>query len=75
MAPRYLNPSGPASVPRRTEEVLRQRRPRRASRVRAYAYLWPATRPPQIPQPRPPMDDLSLLHRVLDGLHRIPVVA
>ncbi|WP_067603898.1 hypothetical protein [Nocardiopsis listeri] len=75
MAPRYLNQSGPASVPRCTEEVLRQRRPRRASRVRAYAHLWPATRTPHIPQPRPPMDDLPLLLRVLDGLHRIPVAA
>ena len=75
MAPRYLNPSGPTSVPQRTEDVLRQRRRRRASRVRAYAHLWPATRTPHIPQPRPPMDDLPLLLRVLDGLQRIPVAA
>lgn len=75
MAPRYLNPSEPVSVHQRAEGVLRQSPPRRASRVRAYAHLWPATRSPRIPRPRPPADDLPLLLRVLDGLQRIPVVA
>jgi len=63
---RYLNLSELAYVRHRATEIMRQRRPRSASRVRAYA--------PRIPAPRRPVD-VSALYRVVDGLHRLEVAA
>lgn len=66
---RYLNMSELAYVRHRAAEIMRSRRPRSASRVRGYA--------PRIPAPRRPVDlsALPVLYRVLDGLHRMDVVA
>lgn len=67
MAPRYLTPSERASVRWLASEITRWRRPRRAMRVRTFA----PQAPPRIPAPRRPVD-IATLHRVLDGLHRLP---
>lgn len=65
MAPRYLNPSALVAVRYLATEAMRRRRPRRASRVRAYV-------PPLIPTPRRPMDTapITVLRTLLEGLHR-----
>ena len=70
MAPRYLNLSELAYVRWLASEALRWRRPRRAHRVRAFALAGPTP-------PRRPVDlgDLTLLGRVLEGLHRLEVSA
>ena len=69
---RYLNLSELAYVRYAATEALRWRRPRRAIRVRAYVDPWLTPVPP----PRRPLDDrLGTLVRVLDGLHRLDVVA
>lgn len=71
MAPRYLNLSELAYVRWLASEALRWRRPRRAARVRAFTLAGP------IPPPRRPVDlgDMSVLVRVLHGLHRLEVSA
>lgn len=67
MAPRYLTPSERASVRWLASEITRWRRPRRATRVRTFVLQGP----PRVPSPRRPVD-IAVLHRVLDGLQRIP---
>lgn len=84
MASRYLNLSELAHVRWRAEEIIRRRRPRRASRVRRYTQVRPAVTPqpvpdilaphvPAIPEPRRPIDvtDPAPLYRVLAGLYRL----
>lgn len=60
---RYLNPSALVAVRYLASEAIRHRRPRRASRVRAYAPALPAS------------PALDVLHAVLEGLHRIEAAA
>lgn len=74
--PCYLNLSEPVLTRRRASEGAHRQRPRRATRVRAYA----STRPPRsfrplIPSPRRPLDTvpLDVLRAVLAGLHRLVV--
>ena len=67
MGARYLNPSEIAYVRWLATEITRWRRPRRAMRVRTFVLQGP----PPIPAPRRPID-ITLLHRVLNGLHRLP---
>jgi hypothetical protein len=77
---RYLNLSELAYVRHRAAEIMRNRRPRRAGRVRAFAAMstpHPEPRPrphgsPMVPRPRRPMDTapLEVLRAVLCGLQQ-----
>lgn len=67
MGARYLNPSELAYVRWLATEITRWRRPRRACRVRTFVLQAP----PRVPSPRRPVD-ITVLHRVLAGLHRMP---
>ncbi|MES0832513.1 hypothetical protein [Nocardiopsis tropica] len=64
MSARYLNPSTLLAVRFLTMETLRHRRPRRASRVRAYSN--PSSALPSVPTE-------GVLGAVLDGLRGVGV--
>lgn len=81
---RYLNLSELAYVRHRAAELMRGRRPRRASRVRSYAPVprtlilgQPLSVPhsPRIPMPRRPLEaaPLRILQLLLAGLRRLGV--
>ncbi|GAA1116386.1 hypothetical protein GCM10009642_63160 [Nocardiopsis metallicus] len=83
---RYLNLSELAHVRCLASEAMRNRRPRRASRVRSYAPAprnlilgqpLCAPRPPRVPAPRRPLDTapLLILQRLLAGLRRLGAAA
>ena len=73
---RYLNLSEPLLTLRRASKGTLRYRPRRASRVRAYAAIRPPRLPrPAVPSPRRPLDTvpLDVLRLAMAGLHRLAV--